>query len=110
MCFSSEERLREFLQARETVETKLVSLLSELFLEQLRQTKPEILEAVPTIAVADVFLIRPHVVQKEAQVIKVTVENCFECMALWKESEVFDFGSLFRVYRMDPSKLPGQGS
>ena len=45
-----------------------------------------------------------------AQPREVTLENHSSCMAVWKESEVFDFGDVFRVYRIDPAKLQDQGN
>jgi len=65
--------------------------------------------SITTTVQAEVFLINPDVVKKDAQVLPVTLENYASCLAIWKESEVFDFGSLFRTYRIVRSKIPDQG-
>jgi len=50
---------------------------------------------IPVIAHFEVFQITPDPVKAQAQLVKVTIENYMTCMTLWKESEVFDFMSLF---------------
>ena len=41
--------------------------------------------------------------------VEVTLENHSACMALFKESEMFEYWSLFRAYRTKTKKTPGQG-
>ena len=64
----------------------------------------------PVIVHSEVFQITPDPVKAQAQLVKVTIENYMTCMALWKESEVFDFMSLFRLNRVDLRKLLPQGT
>ena len=41
--------------------------------------------------------------------VEVTLENHSTCMALFKESEMFDYWSLFRAYKTKINKTPSQG-
>jgi len=61
---------------------------------------------IPVIAHFEVFQITPDPVKAQAELVRVTAENYMTCMTLWKESEVFDFMSLFRSNRVDTRKLP----
>ncbi len=110
VSFPSEHHMRQFLQVRPRVQTELASLLSATFSE-VQSAASHIVpdQSAPTAVQTELFLISPDTLKKDAQVVNVTLENCSTCMILWKESELFDFGSLFRVYRLDPSKLPGGG-
>ena len=109
--FSCESALRKFLCYRERVQNELSSLLSAKLKDVQHKTTPKAPpHDIPTAIEARLFLISPDTVKKDARVTAVTLENYSTCMTLWKESELFDFGSLFRVYRMDPSKLPKQGT
>ncbi len=110
ICFPSEYNLRKFLRVRPWVQTELASLFSAVFSEIQAAASPIVpSQPVPTAVQTDLFLVSPDVLKKDARVVNVTLENCSTCMTLWKESELFDFGSLFRVYRLDPIKLPGGG-
>ena len=53
----------------------------------------------PTCVQLQLFLVRPDAVTKDARVVEVTLENHSACMALFKESEMFDYWSLIRAYR-----------
>jgi len=106
ITFCSEFGLRRFLQSKGSVENELATLIStNLMLSGQQGVGPSITTTVQ----AEVFLINPDVVRKDAQVLPVTLENYASCLAIWKESEVFDFGSLFRTYRIVRSKISDQG-
>ncbi len=110
VSFPSEYNLRKFLRMRPKVHSELASLFSAAFSEVQAAASPVVpSQPVPTVVQTDLFLVSPDVLKKDARVDSVTLENCSTCMTLWKESELFDFDSLFRVYRLDPSKLPGGG-
>ena len=109
VTFSSESKLKKFLQSKQKIEEKLSSLLSQ----NLKTPQQAVAAAtlVPTRVNATLFLMTPDAATKNcAQPREVTLENHSSCMAVWKESEVFDFGDVFRVYRTDPAKLQDQGN
>ena len=56
-------------------------------------------DQLPTHVQLQLFLVCPDAVTKEARVVEVTLENHSACIALFKESEMFDYWSLFRAYR-----------
>ena len=66
-------------------------------------------DQLPTRVQLQLFLVRPDAVTKDAQVVEVTLENHSACMALFKESEMFDYRSLFHAYRTEIKMTPIQG-
>ena len=93
VSFSSEYNLRKFLLHRDTIQQQLGSLFQKL----------------PTHVRLQLFLVTPDAVVKDARVMEVTLKNHSACMALFKESELFDYWSLFRPYRTGLNKTPSQG-
>ena len=93
VSFSSEYNLRKFLLHRDTVQQQLGSLFPKL----------------PTQVKLQLFLVIRDAVVNDAQVMEVTLENHSACMAVFKESEMFDYWSLFRPYRTGLNKTPSQG-
>ena len=113
ITFSSEHGLRRLLRQREKAQNELASLLSAELIVQYKASNAAKAEtpllSLPTVVEMKVFLVRPDTVKNTAQVEPVSLANHSACMALWKESEMFDFSSLFRAYRVNPSSLPDQG-
>ena len=66
-------------------------------------------DQLPTHVQLQLFLVRPDAVTKDARVVEVTLENHSACMALFKESEMFDYWSLFRAYRTKIKETLTQG-
>ena len=93
VSFSSEYNLRKFLHHRDTVQQQLGSLFPKL----------------PTSVKLQLFLVSPDAVVKNARVMEVNLDNHSACMAVFKESEMFDYSSLFRGYRTGLNKTPSQG-
>ena len=93
VSFSSEYNLRKFLLHRDTVQQQLGSLFPKL----------------PTQVKLQLFLVTPDTVVKDARVMEVTLENHSACMAVFKESEMFDYWSLFQPYRTGLNETPSQG-
>ena len=93
VSFSSEYNLTKFLLHKDTIQQQLGSLFPKL----------------PTQVKLQLFLVTPDAVVKDARVMEVTLENHSACMALFKESELFDYWSLFRPYRTSLNKTPSQG-
>ena len=93
VSFSSEYNLRKFLLHKDTIQQQLGSLFQKL----------------PTHVKLQLFLVTPDAVGKDTRVMEVTLENYSACMALFKESELFDYWSLFRPYRTGLNKTPSQG-
>ena len=104
--FSSEQNLKQLLQSITRVQKELSSMYLRKLSESANSDQP-----VPTADVeVQLYLISPDMVKRDARIDHVTTDNCSSCITLWKESEVFDFDSLFRIHRVDPSKLPAQGT
>ena len=93
VSFSSEYNLRKFLLHKCTIQQQLGSLFQKL----------------PTHVKLQLFLVTPDAVVKDPRVMEVTLENHSACMAVFKESELFDYWSLFRPYRTGLNKTPSQG-
>ena len=93
VSFSSEYNLRKFLLHKDTIQQQLGSLFPKL----------------PTSVKLQLFLVSPDAVVKDARVMEVTLENHSACMVVFKESELFDYWSLFQPYRTGLNKTPSQG-
>ena len=93
VSFSSEYNLRKFLLHKDTIQQQLGSLFPKL----------------PTHVKLQLFLVSPDAVGKDARVMEVTLENHSACMAVFKESEMFDYWSLFQPYRTGLNKTPSRG-
>ena len=110
VTFSSEDSLRKFLSSMPKVQDDLGSLFSAKLTESQTSSLPtHCSQPLLTTVGTELFLITPNMVTRDASMDHVTLDNCSTCMTLWKESRLFDFDSLFRVYRVDPSKLPQRG-
>ena len=74
-----------------------------LFSAKLREGRPSTASASPVShgfpveVETDLFLVLPDAEDKTRA---VSLENCSSCLALWKESEKFNFGALFRTLKM----------
>ena len=87
VAFPSEHGLRTFLDAREQVEIDLASLFCQKLPQSAAEPHPLSCEVE-----TELFLIAPDAKQKEAGVIKVTKDNCSDCLTILKESGVFEVG------------------
>jgi len=134
VSFSSENNLRKFLINRDSAQQQLESLFpvrlptrhqqsasdwstpdqqpsSDQSTSDLQPTSSQqpASNQLPTHVQLQLFLVSPDAVTKDARVVEVTLENHSACMALFKESEMFDYWSLFRAYRTKINKTPSQG-
>jgi len=134
VSFSSENNLRKFLINRDSAQQQLESLFpvrlptrhqrsasdwstpdqqpsSDQSTSDLQPTSSQqpASDQLPTHVQMQLFLVSPDAVTKDARVVEVTLENHSACMALFKESEMFDYWSLFRAYRTKINKTPSQG-
>ena len=68
---------------------------------QLESPATSPVHALPVVLNSEVFQISPDPVKSQARLVEVTLDNYATCMNTWKESEVFDFASLFREHQTD---------
>jgi len=54
-------------------------------------------------------MLTPRPERKDAEVLLVTSENLDTCTTIWRESEVFNFGALYRALRIDRKTIPNKG-
>jgi len=134
VSFSSENNLRKFLINRNSAQQQLESLFpvrlpthhqqsasdwstrdqqpsSDQSTSDLHPTSSQqpASDQLPTHVQVQLFLVSPDAVTKDARVVEVTLDNYSACMALFKETEMFDYWSLFRAYRTKINKTPSQG-
>ena len=100
LVFSSESCLRKFLQEignfKYTMELELLSTLSEC-LKSCRICETESLQHFTVEVQPELFLVSPNRQEtKGAEIHLVTAENCSSHVTHWKDSKLFDFGSLYR--------------
>ena len=102
VVFSSESCLKKFLQEISDVKHLMEAELLSMFSQDLKTESPQWLT---TIVQPDLFLVSPSQCEVgEAEVHLVTAENCSTFVAHWKDSKLFNFGSLhweeskFQIY------------
>ena len=100
---SSQDNLKKFLQSEEKVQKELAFRVAAKLAEQ-RSPDP-----VAVYAHTDVYMLTPCPESNDAHIVRVSSENLATCTTLWRESEVFNFGALFRAFRMDRKSIPNQG-
>ena len=106
VVFSSESCLKNFILAIGEVKSALEPKLQFLFSSDLKslQKSPQPLnvEIQP-----DLFLVSPNRQERNrADLHLVTVENCSNFVSRWKNSKLFDFGSLYEEKGMCISNYP----
>ena len=93
VVFSSESCLKNFLLMIGEVKSALEPQLRSLFSHNL---KTESVQQLTVEVQPDLFLVSPNCkLTKGAEVHLVTAENCSIFVTRWKDSKLFDFGSLY---------------
>ena len=94
VVFSSESCLKNFIFAIEEVKSALEPKLQWLLSSNLKTLSAQQL----TVKVhLDLFLVSPNRQEtKGAQVHLVTADTCSDFVTRWKNSKLFDFGSLYQ--------------
>ena len=100
----SHEDLKRLLRSEERVQKELESRITAMLARQQRSPEP-----VAVYADAEVYMLTPLPEGKDASITRVTSENLAKCTTEWRESEVFNFGALFRAFRMDRKDIPKKG-
>ena len=100
----SQDGLKRLLRSEERVQKDLESRITAMLAQQ--QQLPE---SVAVYADAEVYMLTPLPEGKDASITRVTSENLAKCTTEWKESEVFNFGTLFRAFRMEGKAIPKKG-
>ena len=103
--FSSQDGLRKFLRLQDKVENELTSRIAATLAQLQGSAKPTVVNAH-----TELLMITPRPERKDAEVSLLTSENFDTCATIWRESEVFDFGALFRALRIDRKTIPNEGT
>ena len=104
----SHEDLKRLLRSEERVQKELETRITAMLTQQQQQS-PEPVEPVAVYADAEVYMLTPLPERKDASITRVTSENLAKCTTEWRESEVFNFGALFRAFRMKGKDIPKKG-
>ena len=104
VVFSSESCLKNFLLAIREVKCTLEAELQSLFLKSVPGT--ESAQQLTVEVQPNLFLVSPNQQEtKGAECHSVTTENCSSFVTRWKESKLFEFGTL---YQGEGMYLPSQ--
>ena len=103
----SHEDLKRLLRSEQRVQKELETRITALLAQQ--QQSPEPVEPVAVYADAEVYMLTPRPERKDASITRVTSENLAKCTTEWRESEVFNFGALFRAFRMKERDILKKG-
>ena len=102
---SSQHGLRKFLRLQDQVQKELASRITAALAQRHQSADP-----IVVIAHTEVHMLTPRPERKDAQVLLVTSENLDTCTTIWRESEVFNFGALYRALRIDRKTIPNKGT
>ena len=100
----SQDNLKRLLRSEERVQKELESRITAELTQQQQSPDP-----VAVYADAEVYMLTPLPDGKDASITRVTSENLAKCTIEWRESEVFNFGALFRAFRMKGRAIPKKG-
>ena len=105
--------LKRFINSMERLQNDLATRISsritrKLVASALCETSPPLVP-LPVTSHTEVLLLTPDPPMRDAQILEVTSDNLSTCITLWRESEVFNFGALFRTHRTDTSMIKHEG-
>ena len=100
VVFSSQSCLKKFLseidRLKRTMEVELLAIFSEC-LKATPAFKAKFSQSLAIEVQADLFLVVPNrQTVKGAEIHSVTTENCSNLLASWRDSELFEFASLYQ--------------
>ena len=101
----SHENLKRFLRySKGKVQSELASRIATMLTQQRK------LPNLGAVSVhTEVYMLTPRPERNDASIIRVTSQNLAKCIATWRESKVFDFGTLFHAFRKDHRGVLKQG-
>ena len=102
---SSQHGLRIFLRLQDKVQKELESRITAALAQRHQSAGP-----IVVCAHTEVHMLTPRPERKDAEVLLVTAENLDTCATIWRESEVFNFGALYRALRIDRKTIPNKGT
>ena len=95
VIFSSESCLRLFLLKIPRIKSSLESEILSVFLEFMKTNRMESLQSFTVEIQPELFLVSPNLQKTNgAELHLVNTENCSSFVTRWKNSKLFDFGSL----------------
>ena len=103
---SSQEDLKCLLRMEKRVKEELFSMIAARITVQLQS--PDASAPHPSLHVLvqpHIYLLIPDNCKMDGRVIKVTKDNIASCIALCANSNVFDFGALFRAFQAHPNGI-----
>ncbi len=98
--YSSADGMKKFIHSAEMVQSEIATKISARIAVASGFTSSHQFNRLPVMAHTEVFLISPELAGKDADLKLVTLENLSACLAKQMESEVFNFGDVFRRYRI----------
>ena len=102
---SSQRSLKRFLRLQDQLQSELASRISANLTQKQQSVGP-----IVVYAHCEVHMLTPRPETKDAKVLVVTSENIDTCATIWRESEVFNFGALYRAMRIDRKAIPNEGT
>ena len=100
---SSQRSLKSFLRLQDQLQNELASRISANLTQKQQSVGPIVVHS-------EVHMLTPRPETKDAKVLVVTSENIDTCYTIWRESEVFNFGALYRAMRIDRKAIPNEGT
>lgn len=102
---SSQKDLKQLLSLEDKIKEDLASKIATRMSTQLHSCDPSVPPPGLSVLVQpQVYLLIPDSQCKDGKVIKVTKENMATCITLCAESDLLNFGALFRAYKNNPDR------
>ena len=102
----SNDDLMKLISLERKIKRHLISRIDARMTVELQSWAPDNCAPPPSLHVQvepQVFLLIPNYPTNDGKIIQVTKNNVPSCMALFLESEVFNFGALFLASRINPT-------
>lgn len=101
---SSQDSLKRFLRLEEKIKEELASKIASRMTAQLQSPDSSILSpSLHVLVQPRVYLLVPDYTTSNGKTIPIKKENITASMKLFGDSNVFDFGALFRAARTNPT-------
>ena len=91
---STHDGLKRFLRSENKVQNELASRVAAKLAQQQRSLEP-----VAVYAHTEVYMLIPHPESNDAHIVSVSSDNLDDCIAIWRESVVFDIEALFQAFQ-----------
>ena len=101
---SGPDDLRKLFRLEKKIQKDLVLMINREMKAQLQESDPDASPHFLVQVASEIYLLIPNTPVKDGKLIRISKKNFLSGMDLLAGSAVFDFGALFRAYRINPTQ------